>query len=158
LVSDRIFFVTVNLRRDIPFLGQEEFLLLVEAFEESRRRARFLLCGYVLMPDHWHALLGVQHPLTISRAVQSVKWQAATKLNRRRGTGGAIWQHQFWDRFVRHQKEFDARLEYMHFNPVKRGLVTGPGEWPWSSYNNFSLEKQRVAACPLRIDYVRLPT
>ncbi len=95
LTTDRIFFVAVNLRRNIPFLEEGDFLPLIDALAQSRRRAGFLLCGYVLMPDHGHALMGVQYPLTISRAVQSVKWQAARKLNQRRGTKGAIWQHQF---------------------------------------------------------------
>ena len=157
LTTDRVFFVTVNLRRNIPFLDPAEFPVVIEALEESRRRVSFLLCGYVLMPDHWHALLGVQHPLSISRAVQSVKWQAAQTLNECRGTTGAVWQHQFWDRFVRHAKEFNQRLMYMHLNPVRKGLAKRPEDWRWSSYNNFALEKERVAACPIQIDYVRMP-
>ncbi len=158
LATDRIFFVTVNLRRNIPFLGQGEFLLVIDALEESRRREGFLLCGYVLMPDHWHALIGVHFPLTISRAVQSVKWQAARRLNQRRGTSGAVRQHQFWDRFVRHAKEFNERLTYMHLNPVRKGLVKRPEDWRLSSYNNFALERERVSACRIQIDYVRMST
>ena len=131
--------------------------MLIGAVEESRRREGFLLCGYALMPDHWHALLGVRSPLTISRAVQSVKWQAARRLNPCRGTTGAVWQHQFWDRFVRHAKEFNDRLMYMHLNPVRKGLAKRPEDWRWSSYNNFAWEKERVAACPIQIDYVHLP-
>jgi REP element-mobilizing transposase RayT len=80
LVSDRIFFVTVNLRRSLPFLREEELTLVVEALAESRRRTEFLLCGYVVLPDHWHALIWPRPPVTISRAVQSVKWQAASQL------------------------------------------------------------------------------
>jgi putative DNA methylase len=108
------------------------------------------------MPDHWHALLGVRHPLTISRAVQDVKWTAARLLNRQRKTAGPVWQHQFWDRFVRHGKELAARFEYMHLNPVKKGLVGHPEEWRWSSYNNYSLDPERVADCPIQVDCVRL--
>jgi hypothetical protein len=68
-----------------------------------------------------------------------------------------VWQHQFWDRFVRGEKEFAARLDYMHWNPVRKGLAEHPRQWPWSSYRNFALEKSRVAACPIHIDYIRLP-
>jgi putative transposase len=157
LTTDRIFFVTVNLRRNIPFVGQEEFPVLIDAFEDARRREGFLLCGYVLMPDHWHALLAVRHAHTLSRAVQRMKWQAARGLNRHRGTWGVVWQHQFWDRFVRHAKEFNQRLTYMHLNPVRKGLAKRPEDWRWSSCNNFALEKERVAACPIQIDYVRMP-
>ncbi len=64
---------------------------------------------------------------------------------------------KFWDRFVRDAEEFGERLEYMPFNPVKKGLVARLEDWRWSSYNNFSLDKTCVAACPIQIDYVRLP-
>jgi REP element-mobilizing transposase RayT len=82
--TDRIFFVTVNLRRSLPALGDAEFASIVAIFEESRRRLGFLLCGYVLMPDHWHALLWPHHPLTISRPVQDIKYVSSRRLNRQR--------------------------------------------------------------------------
>jgi REP-associated tyrosine transposase len=157
LTSDKIFFVTVRLRKKSASLVSDEFPLLISAICESRRKLGFLWCGYVLMPDHWHALIYVAYPATISRAVQDIKWVAARRLNRNRHTGGPFWQHQFWDRFVRHGKEFGQCLEYMHFNPVRKGLVARPEDWRWSSYNNYALEAWRVAECPMQIDYVRLP-
>lgn len=68
-----------------------------------------------------------------------------------------MWQHQFWDRFVRHAKEFEQRLAYLYLNPVRKGLVAKPEDWRWSSYNNFALDKTVVAACPIQIDYLHLP-
>jgi hypothetical protein len=61
------------------------------------------------------------------------------------------------DRFVRHRGEFERRLAYMHFNPVKRALVTKPEDWRWSSYNNFSPDPNIVRNCPIAIDRVELP-
>jgi REP element-mobilizing transposase RayT len=55
------------------------------------------------MPDHWHALLFPRYPLSISRVVQDVKYVSARRLNRLRQTHGSLWEHQFWDRFVRHE-------------------------------------------------------
>ena len=147
----------MDLRRALAPLAVGDYPLLVEALAESRCKLHFLLCGYVLMPDHWHALIWTAYPLTISRAVQDIKWISARSLNRARQGAGSVWQHQFWDRFVRHEKEFDARMTYMHFNPVRKGLVAKPEDWRWSSYNNFALDKGAVAGCPLQVDYVQLP-
>jgi REP element-mobilizing transposase RayT len=155
--SDRIFFITVNLRRALPRLVDHEYGLVLDGLAESRRKLHFLLYGYVLMPDHWHALIWVGYPLTISRVVQDIKWISASALNRSRGTSGSVWQHQFWDRFVRHAKEFNERLVYMHLNPVQKGLVAKAEEWRWSSHNNFALDRGIVAACPIQIDYTHLP-
>ena len=157
LTTDRVFFVTVNLRRTLAPLAGGEFALVAAAINESRRRLGFLLCGYVLMPDHWHAVIWTAYPMTISRVMQNLKWLSARSLNSARGLAGPVWQHQFWDRFVRHERELRDRLDYMHLNPVRKGLVSRPEEWRWSSHNNFALDKERLRCCPIQIDYVRLP-
>jgi REP element-mobilizing transposase RayT len=61
-LTDRIFFVNVNLRPRIGRFNASEYALLIDVLEASRRRLGFLLCGYVLMPDHWHALIWPQYP------------------------------------------------------------------------------------------------
>ncbi len=154
--SDRIFFVTVSLRRAIATLWEAEYDLLAKAIRDSRRKLHFLFLGYVLMSDHWHALIWPAFPLTISRVVQDVKWISARSLNQERHSSGLVWQHQFWDRFLRHAQEFRERLDYMHLNPVRKGFVRRPQDWPWSSYNNFGLDKEKIKLCPMQIDYVHL--
>jgi putative transposase len=154
---DRIFFVTDNLRRQVQIFGTPEYCLMISVLEASRRRLGFLLYGYVLMPDHWNALIWTADPLTISQVIHDVKKVAARRLHHQRGTRGPVWQHQFWDRFVRNEKEFRARLEYVHLNPVRKGSVSQPEQWRGSSYNNFSLDQSVVERCPIQIDYVRLP-
>jgi REP element-mobilizing transposase RayT len=155
-LTDKIFFVTCNLRTDRPRFDEEELRMIIGIIDSSRRSLGFLFCGYVLMPDHWHALIAPHHPLTISKVMETVKSKTSGRLNKRRATRGPNWQHQFWDRFVRHSKEFAERLHYMHYNPVRRGLVTQPDQWRWSSHNNFSLDPAVVAACPIAIDIFHL--
>ena len=150
--SDRIFFITVNLRRGATPLTGGEYALGVGALAASRRKLHFLLSGFVVMPDQGHALIWTSSAVTISRVVQDIQWLSARALNHARSTAGWVWQQQFWDRFVRQAKEFNERLVYRHLNPVRKGLVKQPEAWRWSSYNNFALDKERVAACPLQID------
>jgi putative transposase len=149
-VTDRIFFVAVNLGRRVEPFGATEFPLLLEALEASRQRLGFLLCGYVLMPEHWHALIWTHHPLTISPVIHDVKIESAQRLHARRGTEGAQRQHQFGDRFVRHAKEFNERLTSMHLNPARKGLVKRPEDGRWSSCNNFALDRGTVGECPMQ--------
>ena len=63
------------------------------------------------MPDHWHALIWPQYPLLIEQVLHDAKKIMTLRLHARRGTEGPLWQHQYWDRFVRHKKEFAERLE-----------------------------------------------
>jgi REP element-mobilizing transposase RayT len=141
--SDRIFFITTNLTR-----ASDRFETWNTrsswTIAKARKRLGFLFCGYVLMPDHWHALIATQHPLTIPDVLQDIKRVSSFKINRLRETRGSRWQHQFWDRFVRHSKEFAERVGYMHYNPVRKVLEESPEQWRWSSANNFSLDKAVV--------------
>jgi REP element-mobilizing transposase RayT len=155
--SDRIFFITTNLNPGERPFDEPEYHIILGTIAKSQQRLGFLFCGYVLMPDHWHALISTHYPLTISEVLQDIKRVSSLKINRLRKTRSSRWQHQFWDRFVRHAKEFAERLEYMHYNPVRKRLVERPEQWRWSSVNNFSLDKTVVAACPIQIDYVQLP-
>jgi len=61
--------VTVNLSGRVEPLRASEYPLMMDALEGSRRRLGFLLCGYVLMPDHWHSLIWAANPLTISEVL-----------------------------------------------------------------------------------------
>ena len=97
--ADRIFLVTVNLRRSLTPFTAAEYALILESFQESRRWLGFLLWGYVFMPDHWHALFWPRCPQSISRVVQDIKYVSSRRLNCQRGSTGTLWQHQFWDRF-----------------------------------------------------------
>ena len=154
--SEKIFFITSNLSLGQRHFQEPEYRILAEVIAKERRRLDFLLCGYVFMPDHWHALLYPRFPVTVSDILQNLKRVSSLRINRLRHSRGTLWQHQFWDRFVRHQKELADRLEYMHYNPVRKGLVEKPEQWRWSSYSNFA-DKSVVAACPIQIDYVHLP-
>jgi putative transposase len=51
-----------------------------------------------------------------------------------------IWQRRFWEHRVRDNDDLHRHLDYIHFNPVKHGLVTNPADWPYSTFHRY--EKQ----------------
>jgi REP element-mobilizing transposase RayT len=87
-VTDCIFFVNVNLRPRIKRFNESDYELLIGILEASRRRLGFLLCGYVLMPDHWHALIWPSYPLRIDQVLHDAKKIMTLRLHARRGTCG----------------------------------------------------------------------
>ncbi len=46
-----------------------------------------------------------------------------------------IWQRRFWEHTIRDEEEYRAYCDYIHFNPVKHGLVNDPADWPYSTYH-----------------------
>jgi len=88
-----------------------------------------------------------------------VKQSSMSAINRRRAAEGELWQPRFCDRALHTVKEYNERVEYIHMNPVKAGLVLKPEDWRWSSFNEYagmSAEEQQ-RRCGLTIDRVRPP-
>ncbi|MGD0123729.1 MAG: hypothetical protein ABSF46_00115 [Terriglobia bacterium] len=70
-----------------------------------------------------------------------------------------MWQPRFFDRALRTVKEYNEKVEYIHLNPVRAGLVSRPEDWRWSSYNEYagmSAEEQEKR-WGLIVDRVRIP-
>ncbi|MDO9269561.1 MAG: hypothetical protein Q7T96_10700 [Methylobacter sp.] len=55
----------------------------------------------------------------------------------RKGGAKAVWQPRFYDHCIRNENDFHKHLDYIHYNPVKHGLASAPGEWPHSSFARF---------------------
>jgi REP-associated tyrosine transposase len=152
-LSGRIFFVTCNVLRTRLRFADADYKCLADSLAIVRARRGYLLAGYVFMPDHWHALILPTPTDTIDLIMNGIKTTAARKVNRQRVTRGPLWHSRYFDRIMRTVKELHETLEYMHLNPVRAGLVSEPGLWPWSSYNCFGGSGSR----PLEVDNLNLP-
>ena len=59
-------------------------------------------------------------------------------VNQRQGADGELRQPRFFDRALRTVKEYNEKVEYIHLNPVRGGLVSRPEDWRRSSYNEYA--------------------
>jgi len=78
--------------------------------------------------------------------VHYLKVSFAKRLRSQRGAteSGSFWEKRYYDRNIRDEQEFRAKLRYLHRNPVKRGLVKEPGDWNWSSFRHYALREVGV--------------
>ncbi len=157
-------FVTFSCYRRLPLLGTIRARnVFARALGKIRDRHKFLLVGYVLMPDHVHLLLSEPPKVTPSVVLKALKQRVSRDLRKkkRRPPTGQLglpflkegeglprfWQPRFYDFNVYSAKKKREKLEYMHANPVKRGLVKHPGGWIWSSYLFY--ERGEVGLVPI---------
>jgi len=104
--------------------------------EAVRRRYGFVVAGYVLMPEHVHLLVGEPLVSSLSVALQVLKQKTSRKLKK---IGGLpFWQRRYYDFNVHSELKRVEKLRYMHRNPVNRGLVETPEDWPWSSFVHYA--------------------
>jgi len=139
---------------------EPEFECLARVMRERREKHRFLLTAWVFLPDHWHAILFPRFPVTISTVMESIKVASTHRLNAGRIESGLLWQPCFFDRALRTVKEYYEKVEYIHLNPVRAGLVKRAEDWPWSSVRDYcgSLSAAPDAHRILAIDRILLPS
>jgi putative transposase len=111
--------------------------LFLRLLEHARRRYTFALLGYVLMPEHVHLPMTMPAIGDPSLVMKVVKERFTRLLRKREAFTGPVWQKRFYDFNVCTEKKRVEKLRYMHRNPVKRGLVERPEDWPWSSYRHY---------------------
>ena len=105
--------------------------------EAVRVRYGFVVAGYGLMPEHVHLLIGEPRKSSLSVALQVLKQQRSRQL---KGRGEVqFWQRRYYDFNVHNEEKRVEKLRYMHRNPVKRGLVERPEQWPWSSFRHYAI-------------------
>ena len=120
-----------------------EFDRLRAAVRTTRAERPFGIEAWVVLPDHMHcvwrlpdgdsdfstrwSLIKAQFTLSFD-----VEHRRASHIKRReRG----LWQRRFWEHHIRDEVDFLAHVRYCWINPVKHGLVSDPGDWPYSSYH-----------------------
>jgi putative transposase len=156
---DRYIFVTVKLLPSRGKLEERDYSRLAIALAEMRQKQGFTLTAWVFLPDHWHAIIYPPHPLSISQAMSAIKVSSMVAINSGRREKGELWQERFFDHALRTVKKYGEPVEYIHRNPVKRGLAERLEDWKWSSFPEYAGvdAAEQQSRCGLAIDRVRLP-
>ena len=137
--------------------------IFLKTLEEVRRGCVASVVGYVVMPEHVHLLLSEPRKGTLSKLLQVQKQRVSRALRRQSESGSSeelsadfprsldglrrFWQRRY-DFNVYSAQKLREKLDYIHANPVKRGLVVHPEDWPWSSWAFYATGQQGV----VRID------
>ncbi len=128
-------FVTFSCYRRQPFLATVSARDLLErALERARLGYRFYVTGYVIMPEHVHLFISEPERGTVAKALQALKQSVGRRLI---GDRQHFWQARYYDFNVWTEDKRLEKLRYIHRNPVTRGLVERPEDWPWSSFRHY---------------------
>jgi putative transposase len=144
--GERTFFVETNTIGKRRLLQSERSAkLLIDVLFHYRNQGEYRLHAFVVMPDHFHALITVQASSTVESAMQKIKGGYSFRARRELSPRVGMWQRGFSDKRVRSRDEFLAYRKYIHMNPVRARLASNPEEFPYSSahpsFRSPSLEK-----------------
>lgn len=140
LQDQKVFFVTTTIKEHKKLLLTDTLKSKFrEILFESIRRHNIDLYGYVIMSNHFHLLLKIKDGGPgLAKFMQQVKSISARLLfPEHKG----IWQERFDDVAIYTLEQFTIKLNYIHNNPVKAGLVGEAGEYEFSSAGDWKGEK-----------------
>jgi putative transposase len=136
-----LFTVTLEDRRSHALV--DHIAALREAFRTTRRERPFTIDAIVVLPDHLHAIF----TLPLEDSDFSGRWRRikghfsahmisiAASDDRFSNGEYALWQRRFWEHTIRNENDFERHVDYIHFNPIKHGLVSRVRDWPHSSFH-----------------------
>ncbi len=144
-VAGGTYFFTVNL---LERKGNDLLVRHIDVLRAAVARVKikypFVIHGWVVLPDHLHCVIELPAgdldfsvrwrliKILFSKGLPPDEYRSAVRLHRKeRG----IWQRRYWEHLIRDQRDFEHHMDYVHFNPVKHGLVNNVHEWPFSTFH-----------------------
>lgn len=98
-------------------------------------QGRIFVGAFVVMPDHWHALLATRQGKPISEVMKSLNHWISRRTQAALRAQGCQWQEGFYDIRMRSLKQFQFVRNYIEANPVRAELTEDKKEWRWSTAN-----------------------
>jgi putative transposase len=140
-----IFFITATLFDRRSRVLMDHVGALRTAVRMTRRRYPFGIDAIVVLPDHLHMLMTLPDgDADFSIRLSFIKRQftrevvsAGTRLARHANGEASLWQRRFWEHTIRNEGDFERLVDYIHYNPVKHGLVRRVSDWPHSSFHRY---------------------
>ncbi len=155
-VEGGIFFFTVTLADRSSDLLIRHVDRLRRIYASVKERQPFETVAICVLPDHLHAIWQLppddsDFPIRwsliksgFSRGLPDDAKRTPSKIAKReRG----LWQRRYWEHAIRDNADLERHIDYIHFNPVKHGLVNRVCDWPHSSFSRY------VAQGDLRSDW-----
>ncbi|TDY03845.1 REP-associated tyrosine transposase [Thiohalophilus thiocyanatoxydans] len=129
------FFTAVTASRQPLFTEASNVDVLRNGFRHVMARRPFKLEAIVILPDHIHCIWRMpEEDADFSNRWKMLKGYVTRHL---KGASGRIWQSRFWEHVIRDDEDWRRHMDYIHYNPVKHGLVNDPDAWPFSSYKRY---------------------
>ena len=144
------FFTVITYGRRQLFSLKENINSLINGIKQIQYQYPFSLEALVLLPDHLHALwtlpegdvdYGKRWGLIKARFSKEIQkglpQEEVINPSRIKRGETTVWQRRFWEHAIRDEEDFQKHLDYIHYNPMKHGLVQRVKDWPYSTFHRF---------------------
>lgn len=164
-IDGEVYLITTKIINNKKIFANKEYCqILLKNIDYYRKKLKFRLYAYCIIPWHLHLLILPRRGISISKIMQLIKYRAARDIRKynhnlrsrepgsRLPSSGTIWQKSFHDRIIRSDQELDNKIDYINYNAVKHRIVDDPIDWPYSSFHNhYETGKELIKIDPIEI-------
>ena len=134
--------------------------LLADTVLDLAAKYSLFLQAWAFLSNHYHLIVSFEKATVPHRLfIRHLHREIAVRLNALDGTPGRRVMYEFWDTELTYEKSWLARLHYVHYNPVKHGLIAVAADYPWCSARWFETNARESfvkSVCSFRIDRVKV--
>ena len=142
------FFTVVTYQRRPILSSPARVEQLRSAFRYTIERMPFTIVASAILPDHMHFIWALPAGQTdfstrwrlikshFTRSMEPLKTPSDAPSRAGKGEKD-IWQRRFWEHLLFDEVDLTRHIDYIHYNPVKHGLVRSPIEWKFSSFHQY---------------------
>ena len=110
-------------------------MILNRVIMEVQAAHPFHIDAWVLLPEHLHCIWTLpEGDMDFSKRWGLIKAKFSKELSH---PTSPVWQNRFWEHLIRDDRDLQMHLDYIHYNPVKHGLVQSPKDWPSSTFHRY---------------------
>ena len=120
--------------RNTVFYDTEDHLVFLMRLREAAKQYKVAIHAYVLMSNHIHVLASPADATGLARMMQWIGRHYVPYFNRKYSRAGTLWEGRYRATVLDSEGYFMTCSRYIELNPVRAGMVDGPGDYPWSSY------------------------
>lgn len=133
------FFTLVTFQRRKIFDTPSKLDFLYGVIRQVQRNKPFDLLAYCLLPNHIDLLMELpEEDSDFSTRIREIKRLTTLRMKHETSESiNRIWQDKFWEHTIRDEKDLQTHFDYIHYNPIKHGLMQTYDGWKWSSFREY---------------------
>ena len=127
-----IYLVTVITHQRTPYFIEKDIAFcFCRTLHNPLLLKQSKILAWVVMPDHWHALIQIGGHDSLDRVIARIKATATRNINRITNRTESIWNKTYHDRALRKEDDILPAARYIVANPLRAGLVKRVGDYPY---------------------------
>ena len=145
------FFTVVAGERRKILTASESREALRNAINVVKRQYPFTVEAWVLLPEHLHCIWtlpegdrdyskrwGLIKAGFSKQTRNALHHNARLTASKQKHRETSVWQRRFWEHSISDEEDFRRHMDYVHYNPMKHGLVNHVKDWPYSTFHRYA--------------------